>query len=53
MTTFFNTENLLKLHQDMYKYYIDAITTQPPKDDYFELLKLCLIFLGKPEKTKA
>ncbi|KAF0705549.1 Uncharacterized protein FWK35_00037982, partial [Aphis craccivora] len=50
---FFNTKNLLKLRQDMQKYYIDAIKTQQPRDDYFELLKLCQIFLGKPEKTEV
>ncbi|CAH1707960.1 unnamed protein product [Aphis gossypii] len=50
---FFNTKNLLKLRQDMQKYYIDAIKTQQPRDDYFELLKLCQIFLGKLEKTEV
>jgi len=50
---FFITKNLLKLRQDMQKYYIDAIKTQQPRDDYFELLKLCQIFLGKPEKTEV
>uniref|UniRef100_A0A2S2Q6P1 Uncharacterized protein n=1 Tax=Sipha flava TaxID=143950 RepID=A0A2S2Q6P1_9HEMI len=50
---FFNTENFLKLRRDMQKYYIDDIKTQQPRDDYFELLKLCQIFLGKPEKTEV
>lgn len=37
---FFNTKNLLKLCQIMHEYYIDAIKTQTPRDDYLELLKL-------------
>jgi hypothetical protein len=49
----FNTENLLKLRQDIQKYYIDAIKTRQPRDDNFELLKLYQIFLGKPEKTEV
>lgn len=37
----------------MNKYYIDAIKTQQPRDDYFELLKLYQIFVKKPEKTEV
>lgn len=48
---FFNTKNLLALHQDLHKYYIDAIKIQQPRDDYFKLLKLCQIFLGKARKN--
>lgn len=50
---FFNTEKFFKFRQDMHKYYINAIKTQQPRDDYFELVKICQIFLGKPDKTKV
>ncbi|XP_050549011.1 uncharacterized protein LOC126910464 [Daktulosphaira vitifoliae] len=49
----FNHDNLLQLRQDMRSYYIDAIETQQPRDDYLEIINLCRIFLGKSEESKV
>lgn len=43
---FYNCDFFLKLREEMVVYYGEAIKCQQPRDDYLELLHLCLIFLG-------
>jgi hypothetical protein len=42
------------LRQEMVAYYNDAISHQQPREDYLELLQLCLVFLKKdPLRTSS
>ena len=49
----FNSDYLIKLCQEMLKYYREAIKCQKPRDDYLELLNLCFIFHGGRRSTET
>jgi len=39
--TLFNSDELIRLSEEMLLYYTDAMKTQQLRDDYLELLNLC------------
>jgi hypothetical protein len=44
--TLFNSDELIRLREEMSGYYSEALKTQQIRDDYLELLSLCRLFIG-------
>lgn len=52
MTLF--TGDLVELREEMIKYYKDVLSKSTfPRDDYAEMIRLCLIFLGGMPTTET
>jgi hypothetical protein len=49
----FTSEALLQRRQQLQVYYQGAMQQQQPRDDYMELLNMCVVFLGGPDKSSV